>query len=81
MKKKVSITKRLIIANISVYIAVIVISAFWQGIIESVALQPLAIWQGRNLWTLITSMFMHAGMFHLFVNMFSLFFLGSFLEN
>jgi len=33
-----------------------------------------------RIWTFITSMFMHAGFFHLFANMISLFFLGSFIE-
>ena len=33
-----------------------------------------------NVWTLLTSMFMHGNFTHLFVNMFSLFFLGNFIE-
>jgi membrane associated rhomboid family serine protease len=45
-----------------------------------VALQPAAILAGKNIWTLLTSMFMHANFTHLFVNMFSLFFIGSFVE-
>ncbi|MEX0920760.1 MAG: rhomboid family intramembrane serine protease [Candidatus Pacearchaeota archaeon] len=33
-----------------------------------------------RFWTFLTSMFMHGGFFHLFVNMLSLFFLGGLLE-
>jgi len=33
-----------------------------------------------RIWTFLTSMFMHAGLFHLFANMLSLFFIGSLVE-
>lgn len=45
-----------------------------------VAIQSSSVLSGNKLWTIFTSMFMHAGFFHLFVNMFSLFFLGSLTE-
>lgn len=45
-----------------------------------VALQPAAVLSGHNLWTFITSMFMHASVTHLFVNMLSLIFIGGFVE-
>jgi len=45
-----------------------------------IALQPLAILSGKYIWTFLTSMFMHAGLGHLFVNMLSLVFIGSFVE-
>ncbi len=48
--------------------------------LDSIALQPANIFAGKYLWTFITSMFMHAGVFHLFVNMLSLFFIGSLVE-
>ena len=35
--------------------------------------------EGR-IWTLVTSMFMHANFEHIFFNMFSLFFIGNFIE-
>jgi membrane associated rhomboid family serine protease len=47
------------------------------GMIE---VQPRALLEGKAPWTLITSMFMHQSFFHLFVNMFTLFFLGAFCE-
>ncbi|MEM4152651.1 MAG: rhomboid family intramembrane serine protease [Candidatus Pacearchaeota archaeon] len=49
-------------------------------ILENIAIQPSFILKGEKLWTIFTSMFMHANLMHLFVNMMSLFFLGSFLE-
>ena len=45
-----------------------------------VAIQPGLILAGKHLWTLLTHMFMHANLTHLFVNMISLMFLGSFVE-
>jgi len=45
-----------------------------------VALTPFLILSGNSIWTFLTSMFVHANFFHLFANMFSLFFIGNFLE-
>lgn len=48
--------------------------------INLTALQPANVLQGRALWTFVTSMFMHANLTHLFVNMVSLIFIGGFVE-
>jgi len=48
--------------------------------ISLIALMPSTVLAGQNLWTFVTSMFMHAGFGHLFVNMISLMFIGSFVE-
>lgn len=48
--------------------------------IKYIAIMPSNIFQGKYLWTFLTSMFMHSGFFHLFANMFSLMFLGNFTE-
>src|SRR3989344_5141209 len=48
--------------------------------IDDIALKPSNIFQGKYLWTFLTSMFMHGGFFHLFVNMFSLFFVGALIQ-
>jgi membrane associated rhomboid family serine protease len=48
--------------------------------ISDVAINPGNILKGLFLWTFLTSMFMHAGFFHLFVNMLSLLFVGSLIE-
>jgi len=47
---------------------------------EKIAITPSNIFQGKYLWTFLTSIFMHANFVHLFANMFSLFFVGKFLE-
>jgi uncharacterized protein len=44
------------------------------------AINPINILAGKYLWTLITSIFLHAGFFHLFANMISLLFIGSLVE-
>ncbi len=48
--------------------------------IDYVAIKPSNILAGKYLWTLLTSMFMHGGFFHLFANMLSLIFVGSLME-
>ena len=48
--------------------------------INYIALTPSYVLHGKYLWTILTSMFMHGSPFHLFANMVSLLFLGSFLE-
>ena len=45
--------------------------------IDDIAIKPSNILAGKYLWTFLTSMFMHGGLFHLFANMLSLFFIGS----
>ncbi|MDQ3941518.1 MAG: rhomboid family intramembrane serine protease, partial [Actinomycetota bacterium] len=43
------------------------------------ALMPAAVADGR-VWLLLSSMFLHSGFIHLALNMLSLYFLGSFVE-
>jgi len=50
------------------------------NICSDVSLRPNDVLGGNNLWTFFTSMFMHAGLTHLFVNMLSLVFIGGFVE-
>ena len=45
-----------------------------------IALDPFYILKLTSLWTFITSIFAHAGIFHLLINMFSLFFVGRLVE-
>ncbi len=49
-------------------------------LVSWIALMPAAVLAGKYLWTFVTSMFMHAGLGHLFVNMLSLMFIGNFVE-
>ncbi|MBU0907226.1 MAG: rhomboid family intramembrane serine protease [Nanoarchaeota archaeon] len=57
-----------------------IVFAFFPNYIDYISLKPENIMHGKYLWTLVTHMFVHAGFFHLFVNMFSLYFLGSLTE-
>lgn len=76
-----SVTNQIIIFNIIVFFASYLILISNPALFENIfALTPLMIISGKNLWTLFTSMFAHAGFFHIFANMFSLFFIGNFLE-
>lgn len=77
--KRFGITGFLIGVNVIVFILVILLS-FFIDTTRYFALQPNNLFFNGYIWTLLTSMFMHAGMFHLFVNMLSLFFIGRFLE-
>lgn len=73
-----SIVGWLILINIVVSIIVLIVFAY--GGIQYLALKPNNILHGKYIWTLLTHMFIHGGFFHLFVNMFVLFSLGSLSE-
>lgn len=78
--KKLSITNSIIVFNIVFFIAFFIPMAYNKELISYVALNPSSILQGKYLWTIITSMFMHAEVIHLFVNMVSLYFIGNLVE-
>ncbi len=75
-----SLNTILIIVNIVAFVVFTILLSLNFISIDAVAIKPSNILQGKYLWTFITSMFMHGGIFHLFVNMFSLFFVGSLVE-
>ena len=77
-----SITNKIILINVIVFILVWILILIFgqQKIIELIALNPSNILQGRNLWTLFTSVFVHFAFWHLFANMFSFYFVGNFVE-
>jgi membrane associated rhomboid family serine protease len=75
-----SVTNKIIIINVAVFIAASIILMFNPDFMNYLALTPLDIIHGKMLWTLFTSVFMHASIIHLFVNMLSLFFIGNFVE-
>ncbi len=77
---RTSATLGIIGINVVFFLAVLIASIFLPSLWSYIALTPSYIIHGERLWTIITAMFMHAGLFHLFANMFSLLFLGSFLE-
>jgi hypothetical protein len=78
--QNLSITNWIILINVVVFAIFYIILIFNENAISYIALQPLAISQGKNLWTIITSMFMHGSFTHLLVNMISLLFIGNFVE-
>ena len=79
---RLNMTNRLIIGNIIFYVVSLSVLAFLgeQFFLDNFAVTPLSVLSGKNLWTLATSMFSHLLFFHVFANMFSLFFIGNFLE-
>ena len=77
------VTGWLIIFNVAFFVlANIAILVFGdpEGFFDLTAVSAENLFSNGYWWTPLTSMFMHAGMFHLFVNMLSLFFIGKFLE-
>ena len=75
-----SVTWQLITINILFFIISGIL--IWAKVIpmDYLALKPANIFENHYFWTFFTSMFMHGGIFHLFVNMLSLVFIGSLLE-
>ena len=81
IKNNSNITLWLIGINVIFFMLVLILSLiFGEQIFSYIAFKPSDFIQGKYLWTIITSMFMHSGVGHLFVNMFSLMFLGAFVE-
>lgn len=76
----VSITWWIIAVNALIFLGEAILVAFYPDSIKYFTLNATDILHGRYLWTLITHMFSHVNFFHLFVNMFSLWFVGSFVE-
>jgi rhomboid protease GluP len=74
-----NITFLLIAVNVICFIAFTAISYFNPDFLDFIALKPANIINHFYIWTFLTSMFMHAGFFHIFANMFSLLFLGNFV--
>jgi len=78
--KGLSLNTIFIIVNVIAFIVFTLLMSLGYLSIDAIAINPYNILQGMYIWTFITSMFMHAGFFHLFVNMLSLFFIGSLVE-
>lgn len=78
--KGMSATISLIALNVFFFLVSLPLFIFYPNLLSYLQIQPSLILQGHNLWTIVTSMFIHQGLFHLFVNMFTLFFIGGFTE-
>ncbi|MBS3086348.1 rhomboid family intramembrane serine protease [Candidatus Pacearchaeota archaeon] len=79
-----SVTLTLVLINVALFIISLILLTLFRNnpelLYDYIALKPSNILQGKYLWTFITSMFMQAGFFHLFANMLSLIFIGTFVE-
>jgi len=77
-----SVTNQLILINVLLFfVSYLIVGIYGEDFFQNnLALTSSLILSGENLWTFLTSMFLHAGFFHIFANMFSLFFIGNFLE-
>ncbi len=75
-----SVNTNLILINIVCFIIFSILIYSDIKFLDYIALKPSNIFQGDYFWTFLTSMFMHGGFFHIFVNMLSLFFIGSLVE-
>ena len=78
--KNFSVNTNLILINLVCFVVFTILLLLQIVSIDSIAIKPLNILGGKYLWTFLTSMFMHAGFFHIFANMLSLFFVGSLVE-
>jgi membrane associated rhomboid family serine protease len=76
-----SVTAWIIILNIFFFVVVSIFGfILGEKVYDYIAIYPAHIITGKYLWTLITHMFMHGNIFHLFINMFVLFSLGGLCE-
>ena len=68
--------------QIIIFTVIVSVAAFLSNsVFLFLALRPNNITHWTMLWTLMTHVFVHANFFHLFVNMFSLWFLGNVVES
>ncbi len=77
-----SLTMKIIIFNVIFFLLFYILSLFfgYSKMIENIAIKPSNILEGKRIWTLLTHFFMHGGLTHLFVNMFSLASIGILVE-
>ena len=75
-----NVTLWIIGINVVLFLGIFPFAVSNEKILNYVAFNPADFLHGINVWTLLTSMFMHASPTHLFMNMLSLIFIGSFLE-
>lgn len=78
--KSASATLHLIILTSILSVFTLILFAVKPETVTYFALTPSLIIQGTALWTIVTHMFIHGGLLHLFVNMFALFSLGGLCE-
>lgn len=78
--ENISLTNKLIIVNIFLYLIFKLLIDLKVIGWNFIALNPYNFLHGKYVWTILTSMFMHANFLHIFVNMLTLFFVGVLIE-
>lgn len=78
--KKLGVTGWIIFTSIIISVVFFIVNFSNPENIRYFALQPNNILSGNYLWTLLTHIFIHGNIFHLFINMFVLFSLGGLCE-
>ena len=75
------VVKNILIINGLFFLATIVL--YNAGLLDLTKILALHYWESKNFetWQIISHMFMHGGLFHLFFNMFAIWMFGSQLEN
>jgi uncharacterized protein len=79
-KNSLKLTTIIILINVILFAIIYPLLIIGKIPIQFIALSPTYALNYLYLFTFLTSMFMHGSIFHLFVNMLSLFFLGNLLE-
>ncbi len=75
-----TITNLLILINVAAFFIIFFLARLGSLPLETIAMLPENIFEGKTVWTIFTSIFAHVSFFHIFVNMFSLFFIGNLVE-
>lgn len=75
-----SVNTNIIFVNLLLFVVFTLLIYSNNSYMDYIAIKPSNIFHGNYLWTFITSMFMHGGVFHLLANMFSLFFIGNLVQ-
>jgi membrane associated rhomboid family serine protease len=78
--ENLSLTTKLIGINVFTFAVFWILIALKVVPLDYIALNPSLFLHDHYFWTLLTSMFMHGGFFHLFANMVTLYFFGSLIE-
>jgi|SRR3989338_2299270 len=78
--RRMPFTYWLIGINTILFVLLSIVFAVSPELSRFITLQAGEVIQGRQIWTVFTSMLWHHGIFHLLVNMFTLFFLGLLCE-
>jgi membrane associated rhomboid family serine protease len=74
------VVKWLLIINVAVFVASVIIRPLGNFLFTSFSVYPATVAMSLQLWRPITYQFLHAGLWHLFLNMLILFFFGPMLE-